>query len=141
MKLAKYGNLLNNDEATLIWFDEYKKKIERTFDSLSDIGWDEARDFAIRKQGEIINDPELNARIRTSIEYAAKIKSIEERTDIDWKQKSEWKENNPYCFVAIKNADGKIIGGRLGSKVELEEQKLEAERIRRAERQRNLHNR
>ena len=134
MMLAEYGSKLYNDEATMIWFDEYKKTIKKTFNSLSVIGWGDARNFAVREQGEIANDPELIARIRTASEYAEKLKAIEERTDMDWKQKNEWRENNPYCFVPFKNSEGNVIGGRLGSKTELEEQKREAkERARQLE--------
>ena len=131
MMLAEYGAKLYNDEATLIWFDAYKRSINDAFNTLSTVGWDDARDYAIRKQGEIATDPELTARVRTASEYTAKRKAVEERTDMDWKEKDEWKTNNPYCFVPIKNVEGKVIGGRLGSKSELEEQIREEERQRR----------
>lgn len=134
--LAEYGAKLYNDEITMIWFDEYKKDIRNTFNSLSVIGWGEAKDYAIRQQGEIACDPELAARIRTANEYIAKRKAIEERTDMDWKQKNEWKENNPYYFVPIKDNQGNIISGRLGSKVELEEYKRKVERLQREAKER-----
>ena len=129
--LAEYGAKLHNDETTLIWFDEYKKHISESFYTLSTIEWGDARDYAIRKQGEIATDPELVSRIRTANEYIERCNAIEERTDMNWKEKDEWKTNNPYCYVPIKNSEGKVVGGRLGSKSELEEQIREAEIMRR----------
>lgn len=131
MLLAEYGSKLYYDEATLAWFDEYNRTIKADFYSLSALGWGEARDFAIRKQGEIANDPELIARIRTSIEYIEKTKAIEGNTEMNREQKNEWRINHPYCFVPIKNGEGRVIGGRLGSKAELEEQKREKEKQQR----------
>ncbi|MBQ7697363.1 MAG: hypothetical protein IJT35_02135 [Paludibacteraceae bacterium] len=128
--LAEYGIQLHNDEATLKWFSEYKKNISGTFYDFVTLDPGGARDYAVRKQGEIAGDPELMARIRTANEYNAKLKAIENRTDLDWQQKQEWVENNPYCFVVIKDDEGKVIGGRLGTKAELEQQKREIERLR-----------
>ena len=136
MMLAEYGSKLYNDEATMIWFDEYKKNIKESYYAFSGLGWGEARNYAVRMQGEIKSDPELMARIRTSVEYLEKWNLIEERTDLDYKQKNDWKDNNPYCFVPFKNSEGKVVGGRLGSKTELEEQKREAYRLQREAKER-----
>lgn len=119
MMLAEYGSQLKNDEATLIWFDQYKRNIASSFSSLSSLGWGDARDYAIRKQGEIANDPELMARIRTAKEYNAAVKNIQERKDMSQEDKQEWQLNHPYCFIPIMNSDDKIIGGKLGTKAEL----------------------
>ena len=130
MMLAEYAAKLYNDEATLVWFDEYKRSIHDAYNTLTTIGWDEARNYAIRMQGNIAIDPELTARIKTASEYVSKRKAIEDRSDMNWQEKSEWMENNPYCFVPIKNHEGEVIGGRLGSKAEYDAQVQEAERVR-----------
>lgn len=123
--LAEYGGKLYNDEETLLWFDDYKKKIERGYESLEPY---EARSYAIRKQGEIANDPELIARIRTANEYQAAVQSIRECSDMSMQEKTDWIANHPYCFIPIANGDGKIIGGKLGTKAELEAYKAEVQR-------------
>ena len=113
-RLSEYGNQLYNDRETLIWFDQYKRKIQSNFYSLLGISTSEALNYAIRTQGEIANDSELQARIRTADEYRSLIKDIEARTDMTWQEKQEWIQSHPYRFVAITNAEGKVIGGRLG---------------------------
>lgn len=118
--LGEYGDQLNNDEATLIWFDNYKMNIKKTFERLFNHSWGEAEDYAIRMQGEIVNDPELKARIRTSKEYQLEVKSIQERKDMSIEEKKEWMRKHPYCFIPILNNEGKIVGGKLGTKAELE---------------------
>lgn len=123
--LAEYGGKLYNDEETLFWFDDYKKKIERGYESL---GPYEARTYAIRKQGEIANDPELMARIRTANEYQAAVQSIRECSDMSMQEKTDWIANHPYCFIPIANGEGEIIGGKLGTKAELEAYKAEVQR-------------
>jgi hypothetical protein len=133
MMLAEYAAKLYNDEATLVWFDEYKRSIHDAYNTLTTIGWDEARNYAIRMQGNIAIDPELTARIKTASEYVSKRKAIEDRSDMNWQEKSKWMENNPYCFVPIKNHEGEVIGGRLGSKAEYDAQVQEAERVRHKE--------
>lgn len=58
---------------------------------------------------------------------------------MSWKEKDEWKKNNPYCFVPIKNAEGKAIGGRLGSRSEYDELQMKIKREKEeAERQAKL---
>lgn len=130
MLLAEYAGKLYNDEETLNWFYNYRKSINDAFESIRNIGADEARDYAIRKQGQIALDPELNARIRTATEYVEMRQAIEKRSDISWKEKDEWSKNHPYCFVPIRNGEGEVIGGRLGSKSEYEDIQLRKERER-----------
>ena len=132
IKLGEYGNMLNNDEATLIWFSEYKKDIRNTFNVLTGLGkWDTARDYVIRKQGDIATDPELQARIRTAKEYHAKLKSIQNNNDMTTEEKADWMRNHPYCFIPFVNGDNRIIGGKLGTKEELNAYKAEEERKKR----------
>ena len=126
--LAEYGGKLYNDEETLLWFDNYKKKIERSYESMRGLGPYDARDYAIRKQGEIANDPELMARIRTANEYQAAVQSIWQRSDMSQQEKTEWIAEHPYCFIPIANSEGIIIGGKLGTKAELEAYKAEVQR-------------
>lgn len=126
--LAEYGGKLNNDEETLLWFDDYKNKIERSYESMRSLGPYDARDYAIRKQGEIANDPELMARIRTANEYQAALQSIRQRSDMSQQEKADWIAEHPYCFIPIANSEGKIIGGKLGTKAELEAYKAEVQR-------------
>ena len=113
MMLAEYGYQLYNDEATLIWFDKYKKEIKDNFYTLSEIDSNEARNYAVRMQGEILIDPELQARIRTSNEYRAIIRNIQERKDLSQEDKRTWIISHPYRFAPILNEKGKIIGGKL----------------------------
>ena len=113
--LEDFGDQLNNDKATLIWFDNYKKEIANTFKALSNQSWGEARNYAIRMQGEIVNDPELIARVRTSKEYQAQLKSIQERKDMSNEEKVKWILNHPYRFIPILNNEGRIVGGKLGT--------------------------
>ena len=136
---AEYASKLYNDEETLNWFYNYRQSINESFESIRNLGADEARDYAIRQQGELMIDPELNARVRTASEYVEKRQAIERSSDLSWKEKDEWKENNPYCFVPIKNAEGKVIGGRLGSKSEYDELQMKIKREKEeAERQARL---
>lgn len=136
MLLADYAGKLYNDEETLNWFNNYKKSISEAFGTLMGLGADEARNYAIREQGKITLDPELNARIRTAAEYIEMCQTIEKRSDLSWKEKDEWSNNHPYCFVPIKNGEGEVIGGRLGSKAEYDDMLLKKERERQeAERQ------
>ena len=114
-RLAEYGGQLYNDRETLTWFDQYKRKIQSNFYSFLNISSSEALNYAIRAQGEIAYDPELQARIRTADEYRSLVKSIEERTDLSWQEKQEWIQSHPYRFEAITNDEGKVIGGRLGN--------------------------
>ena len=116
--LAEYGNKLHNDEETLTWFYKYKENINGRFNSLIGFHPDEARNYAIRKQGEVAIDPELMARIRTANEYQAIIKSLQERVDMTQAEKDEWIANHPYSFILIVGRNGEIIGGKLGTKVE-----------------------
>ena len=129
--LEEYGNMLNNDEATLIWFSEFKQNIRDTFNSLAGCDWETARDYAIRKKGGVANDPELQARIRTAKEYKAKLKSIQNRNDITPEEKTEWIRNHPYCFIPFINGDNQVIGGKLGTIEELNAFKAEEERKKR----------
>lgn len=125
LKLAEYGSRLNNDDETLLWFDDYKKEIDRSYISyLRSFGPFDARNYAIRKQGEIANDPELMARIRTANEYRATMQSIQQ-SDMSQQEKTDWVAEHPYCFIPIVNSEGKIIGGKLGTKAELEAYKAE----------------
>ena len=136
--LANYGQMLNNDELTLTWFDNFKRKRLATVEDFIRLG-DHATaiEYAIRYQGEIANNAELLARIRTSKDFKEKITFINSRTDLDWNSKQNLIADNPYCFVPYKNDKGEIIGGRPGSKEELqkqiEEAKLEAEKKRQEE--------
>lgn len=114
--LGEYGSKLNNDDVTLLWFKKYKDEIKDEFESYSELGsWSEALEFAILMQGEVANDPELIARVRTSKEYKEFIKKIQDRTDINQEQKNELIRNHPYHFIPIKDSHGKVIGGRLGT--------------------------
>lgn len=125
LKLAEYGSRLNNDDETLLWFDDYKKKIDRSYISfLTSFGPFDARNYAIRKQGEIANDPELMARIRTANEYRATMQSIQQ-SNMSQQEKTDWIAEHPYCFIPIVNSEGEIIGGKLGTKAELEAYKAE----------------
>jgi len=126
--LAEYGGKLYNDEETLLWFDNYKKGIERSYESIRSLGPYDARDYAIRKQGEIANDPELMARIRTANEYHEAVQRVQQRSDMSQQEKKDWISEHPYCFIPIANSDGKIIGGKLGTKSELEAYKVEVQR-------------
>ena len=116
--LAEYGNKLHNDEETLVWFDAYKNNINSQFNSLISFYPAEARDYAIRKQGEVASNPELTARIRTANEYQAIIKDLQKRDDMTQAEKNEWITNHPYSFIPIIGRNGEIIGGKLGTKVE-----------------------
>lgn len=139
MLLADYAGKLYNDEETLNWFNNYKKSISEAFGTLMGLGADEARNYAIREQGKITLDPELNARIRTAAEYIEMCQTIEKRSDLSWEEKDEWSKNHPYCFVPIRNGEGEVIGGRLGSKSEYDDMLLKKERERQeAERQAKL---
>lgn len=125
LKLAEYGSRLNNDDETLLWFDDYKKEIDRSYISyLRSFGPFDARNYAIRKQGEIANDPELMARIRTANEYRATMQSIQQ-SNMSQQEKTDWVAEHPYCFIPIVNSEGEIIGGKLGTKAELEAYKAE----------------
>lgn len=126
--LAEYGGKLYNDEETLLWFDDYKKNIERGYESMRELGPYDARRYAISKQGEIATDPELMARIRTANEYQTAVQSIRQRSDMSQQEKTDWITDHPYCFIPVANGDGKIIGGKLGTKAELEAYKAEVQR-------------
>lgn len=128
-ELSEYSLKLNNDEQTLLWFDKYKNDITETFKQILRYGdYEMAIEYGIRKRGEIANDSELIARIRTSKEYQDKLQSIRLSSDMTQEEKNQWEINNPYCFVPFYGSDGKVIGGRLGSKSELDQQRQEAER-------------
>lgn len=120
LMLAEYGDKLYNDEETQLWYYNYKKNIERNYESLKSLGPYDARDYAIRKQGEIANDPELMARIRTTTEYYTALRNIQQRSDMSQQEKKDWMLEHPYCFIPIVNREGEIIGGRLGTIVELD---------------------
>lgn len=130
--LGEYGSKLNNDNATLLWFKQYKDEITEEFEAYSELeSWAEALDYVILKQGEVANDPELLARIRTSKEYKENLKSILERKDMSQDQKNEWIQKNPYCFIPIEDNNGKVIGGKLGTTADIDAYKAEKEKKKR----------
>lgn len=129
--LSDYQYRLNNDEETLQWFVNYKNNLFQTVEGFINMGdYADARDYAILFRGQIANDPELIARVQTTKEYQEKMKSIMESTHMDSQQKEDWIRNNPYCFIPIKNLKNEVIGGRLGSKAELEELRRREEKLR-----------
>ncbi|MBP5481012.1 MAG: hypothetical protein J6Y22_04605 [Paludibacteraceae bacterium] len=129
--LSDYQYRLNNDEETLQWFLNYKNSLFRTVEGFMNLGdYANARKYAVLYRGEVANNSELIARVQTAKEYKEKIKSIMESTHMDLQQKEDWIRNNPYCFIPIKNLGNEVIGGRLGSKAELEEQRRREEKLR-----------
>ena len=127
--LGEYEMQLHNDTDTRTWFSNYKKEIIKKYDSLiEDNRWGEAGRYAVREIGRIATDSELMARIRTAREYDAIVASIQERTDMTQEEKRNWILDYPYCFIPIVDSSGNIIGGRLGSKEELQEYKRKAKK-------------
>lgn len=124
---------LNSDSETLIWFEDYSQKTLGQVKQCINVGdYGTAINWAIRMQGEVVYDPEVAARIRTSQEYASMKQNVIVRLDWSNEDKKTWLEDHPYCFVAIKNKDEKVISGRLGTKQELELQikmRKEKERV------------
>ena len=131
--IAEYRLKINQDYESLDWFEQFRNNYVSDIKSLITYGlYRDAIYAAIEYKGEIANNAELLARIRTSAEYKDRIYYIQSRSDIDWDTKQQLIEETPYCFVPYKNEWGEIIGGRLGSAQELTQQrivaKLEAEK-------------
>lgn len=120
--LGEYEVQLYNDVETRSWFSNYKKEIIQLFDSLSEEGrWGEAKNYAVRQIGRIATDSELMARISTAREYETIIADIQKNADMTQEEKHYWILEHPYCFIPIIDSSGDIIGGRLGTKAELQE--------------------
>ncbi|MBP3712803.1 MAG: hypothetical protein J6I86_10110 [Bacteroidaceae bacterium] len=127
--LGEYEIQLYNDVETRSWFSNYKQEIKQQFESMSDEGrWGEARNYVVRQIGRIATDSELMARISTAREYETIIEDLQKRTDMTQEEKRNWILDHPYCFIPIADSSGNIIGGRLGSKEELQEYKRKAKK-------------
>lgn len=134
--LSEYQKQLNNDEKTLQWFAEFQKKKLSPIESFMRIGdYGNAIKYAILYRGKIANDPELIARLQTTKEYQEKVKAIMMNTYMDPQQKEDWIRNNPYYFIPIMNTDGTVIGGKLGTKDELEAFEKEKEKEKRMQKE------
>jgi len=112
--LGKAREQLHQDENTLNWFDAKAKDIENNIQIAADLGdYASALQTGITAAGDIANDTELNARIRTNAQYNEEYerqrqrvgKGISQET-FDW-----WVENNPYKYNNILDKNGNIIGG------------------------------
>ena len=129
--LGEYEIQLYNDTETKSWFSNYKKEIIQKYDSLSEHGrWGEAKNYSVREIGRIATDSELMARISTAREYETLIADLQKRTDMSQEEKHAWILDHPYCFIPIVDSSGNIIGGRLGTKAELQEHQQSIENNR-----------
>ena len=112
--LAECSQLVHNDTETLQWLADLKKKTMDRVKNLIDIGDpDRAYQVAVSLQGEIVNDPEVIARIQTNAEYKELCEHIRSSNDMTQGEKNEWFKNHPYKFKPIFGSDGKVIGGKL----------------------------
>ncbi len=121
LELSEYLDKLNNDKETLSWFNDYKQSITDSFNSMVKFDPAGARNYCIKMKGEVALNSELRARVRTSEEYKEEMRYIKYRSDLSEAEKKEYIENHPYVFIPIYDDDHKVIGGRLGTKQELNE--------------------
>ena len=111
--LGKAREQLHQDDETLGWFDAKARKIEDDIKTASEVGdYATALQTGIEAAGDIVNDTELNARIRTNAQYNEEYERQRQRVGKDISQATFnwWSKKNPYKYTNIEQ-DGRIIGG------------------------------
>ena len=125
---ANYNTLLHQDQETMSWFNNLRSTVIDNVEASRNMGnYGDALELATISMGELASHAELQARIRTNKEYEEK-KLMVLSSNLSYQEKQEWLDNNPYCFIPMFNNEGKVIGGRLGTKSELEQQIIEAKK-------------
>jgi len=110
--LGKAREQLHQDDETLAWFDAKARKIEDDIKTASEVGdYATALQTGIEAAGDIANDTELNARIRTNAQYNQEYERQRQRVGngIDQDTFNWWVKNNPYKHTNIEE-NGRIIG-------------------------------
>lgn len=113
-KLGQIREQLHQDEETLSWFNDKSKDIENKINDALLIGnYNTAINVATQEAGNLADDAELNARIRTNAQYKEEYEKQRQRigkgisqATFDW-----WVKNNPYKYENITDANGEIVGG------------------------------
>lgn len=111
--LGKAREQLHQDDETLAWFDAKARKIEDDIKTASEVGdYATALQTGIEAAGDIVNDTELNARIRTNAQYKEEYERQRQRVGKGISQETFnwWAEKNPYKYSNIEQ-DGRVIGG------------------------------
>lgn len=113
--LGKAREQLHQDDETLAWFDAKARKIEDDIKTASEVGdYATALQTGIEAAGNVANDTELNARIRTNAQYNEEYdkqrdrigKGISQAT-FDW-----WVDTNPYTHTNIYDKEGRVTGAQ-----------------------------
>lgn len=113
--LGKAREQLHQDDDTLAWFDAKARDIENNIQIVANVGdYDSALQTGIAAAGDIANDTELNARIRTNAQYNEEYELQRKRignginqATFDW-----WVKNNPYTHENIYDKDRNVIGAK-----------------------------
>lgn len=113
--LGKAREQLHQDDETLAWFDAKARKIEDDIKTASEVGdYATALQTGIEAAGNIANDTELNARIRTNAQYNEEYNKQRQRigngigqATFDW-----WVKTNPYTHTNIYDKEGRITGAQ-----------------------------
>lgn len=110
--LGKAREQLYQDDKTLTWFDARARKIEDNIKTAAEVGdYATALQTGIEAAGDIANDTELNARIRTNAQYKEEYNKQRDRIGKGISQETFnwWAEKNPYKHTNIYN-NGEITG-------------------------------
>ena len=113
--LGKAREQLHQDDETLAWFDAKARKIEDDIKIASEVGdYATALQTGIEAAGNIANDTELNARIRTNAQYNEEYNKQQQRigngigqATFDW-----WVKTNPYTHTNIYDKEGRVTGAQ-----------------------------
>lgn len=109
--IGKKRSMISNDRETLEWFSEnISIKLDDVKSALNVGDYHGAITKATEAIGEIEYNTELMRRIQTYEEYKEIVKYIQERTDLTYQQKQEWKNTYKYKFVPMYNTAGHVIG-------------------------------
>lgn len=111
--LGKAREQLHQDDETLAWFDAKARKIEDNIKTAAEVGdYATALQTGIEAAGDVANDTELNARIRTNAQYKEEYERQRQRVGKGISQETFnwWAEKNPYKYSNIEQ-DGRVIGG------------------------------
>lgn len=110
-----YATNLNQDPETLSWFENLKNGYKERLNALMNAGdYSRVTNEAVKMAGEAANNPELIARLKTSKQYEAHKKAVNDafaKGDFDQTTRDRWLEQNQYSFKPIVDDNGKVIGG------------------------------